>query len=178
MPHLDLEMVDFGIHVADNKTVFKKVMVRNTGRTPATYQIHYKGGHPITFSPQSAVVQPNSSLSVEVSLLTSSLMLIDDVATYVHREPISEGKRTKNLLVDLCRLEACHETHEIKLRGKIMNRRLCLLHPENDEELRKLNFGSCYYGCDLTAVAALYNDSPEPVAYSALIDDSKQSVNT
>ena len=59
-----------------------------------------------------------------------------------------------------------------------MNRRLCLLHPENDEELRKLNFGSCYYGCDLTAVAILYNDSPEPVAYSALIDDSKQSVNT
>lgn len=57
-----------------------------------------------------------------------------------------------------------------------MNRRLCLLHPKTNEELQKLNFGSCYYGCDLTALAILYNDSPESVAYSALIDDSKPSV--
>jgi hypothetical protein len=57
-----------------------------------------------------------------------------------------------------------------------MNRRLCLLHPKSDEELQKLNFGSCYYGCDLTALAILYNDSPESVAYSALIDDSKPTV--
>ena len=57
-----------------------------------------------------------------------------------------------------------------------MNRRLCLIHPKTNEELRKLNFGSCYYGCDLTALAILYNDSPEAVAYSALIDDSKPTV--
>ncbi len=57
-----------------------------------------------------------------------------------------------------------------------MNRRLCLLHPKSEEELQKLNFGSCYYGCDLTALAILYNDSPEAVAYSALIDDSKPTV--
>ncbi|CAF0728757.1 unnamed protein product [Adineta steineri] len=145
------DMVDFGIHVADNKTVYRKISVRNTGSTPASYKITYKGKHPITFAPQTATVQPNSSVSVEISLLTSALMVIDDIAT----------------------LEACHKTHEIKLKGNIMNRRLCLLHPENQEELQKLNFGSCYYGCDLTALAVLYNDSPESVAYSALIDDSK-----
>jgi hypothetical protein len=76
----------------------------------------------------------------------------------------------------LNRLDACHKIHEIKLKGKIMNRRLCLLHPKNEEQLQKLNFGSCYYGCDLTALAILYNDSPESVAYSALIDDSKPTV--
>jgi len=76
----------------------------------------------------------------------------------------------------LNRLDACHKSHEIKLKGRIMNRRLCLLHPKNEEELQKLNFGSCYYGCDLTALAILYNDSPESVAYSALIDDSKPIV--
>ncbi len=80
------------------------------------------------------------------------------------------------MLFNLIRLDACHKTHEIKLKGKIMNRRLCLLHPKSDEELQKLNFGSCYYGCDLTALAILYNDSPESVAYSALIDDSKPTV--
>jgi hypothetical protein len=62
-------MVDFGIHVADNKTVYKKLTVRNTGNTPAPYEIVYKGEHPIAFTPQSAVVQANSSISVEVRLI-------------------------------------------------------------------------------------------------------------
>ena len=64
-----LDMVDFGVHVADNKTVYKMLTVRNTGSTPAPYRIDYKGDHPIGFSPQSAVVQPNSSISVEVMLI-------------------------------------------------------------------------------------------------------------
>ncbi len=81
-----------------------------------------------------------------------------------------------NLPFYFIRLQARHQSHEIKLKGKIMNRRLCLLHPDNEEELQKLNFGSCYYGCDLTALAILYNDSPESIAYSALIDDSKLTV--
>ncbi|CAF2209937.1 unnamed protein product [Rotaria magnacalcarata] len=147
------ELVDFGVHVADNKTVYKKILVRNIGSTPAPYRIEYKGEHPIGITPLSAMVPPNSSIPVEVSLLTSSITDINDIAT----------------------LDACHRTHTIKLIGKIMNRRLCLLHPKSDEELQKLNFGSCYYGCDLTALAILYNDSPESVAYSALIDDSKPS---
>jgi hypothetical protein len=85
-------------------------------------------------------------------------------------------RKKKFCLFHLNRLDACHKSHEIKLKGRIMNRRLCLLHPKNEEELQKLNFGSCFYGCDLTALAILYNDSPESVAYSALIDDSKPTV--
>ena len=60
------DFVDFGIHVADNKTVYKTITVRNTGSTPASYRIDYKGEHPIGFSPQSAKVQPNSAIAVEV----------------------------------------------------------------------------------------------------------------
>ena len=63
-------MVDFGIHVADNKTVYKNITVRNTGSTPATYKIDYKGNHPIAFAPQSVVVQPHSSISVEVRFIS------------------------------------------------------------------------------------------------------------
>ena len=61
--------IDFGIHVSDNKTVYKTIIVKNTGSTPAPYRIDYQGKHPIGFSPQSAVVQPNSSISVEVILI-------------------------------------------------------------------------------------------------------------
>jgi hypothetical protein len=61
-----LEFVDFGVHVADNKTIYKRITVRNTGSTPAPYRIDYKGEHPIVFAPESAIVQPNSSVSVEV----------------------------------------------------------------------------------------------------------------
>jgi hypothetical protein len=61
-----LEFVDFGVHVADNKTIYKRITVKNTGSTPAPYRIEYKGEHPIEFAPESAIVQPNSSVSVEV----------------------------------------------------------------------------------------------------------------
>ena len=63
-----LDMIDFGIHVADNKTVYKTITVRNTGTTPTPYKIEYKGGNPIEFMPQSAVVQPRSSINVEVRI--------------------------------------------------------------------------------------------------------------
>jgi hypothetical protein len=76
----------------------------------------------------------------------------------------------------MIRLSAGQQQYEIKLLGEIMTRRLCLIHPATNDELKKLNFGSCFYGCDLTALAILYNDSPESVAYSALIDDSKATV--
>jgi hypothetical protein len=62
-------LVDFGVHVADNKTVYKTITVRNTGSTSAPYRIDYKGEHPIGFSPQSAVVQAHSSVAVEVILI-------------------------------------------------------------------------------------------------------------
>lgn len=61
-----LGCVDFGVHVADNKTVYKTITVKNSGSTPAPYKIDYKGKYPISFSPQSAVVQPNSTVPVEV----------------------------------------------------------------------------------------------------------------
>lgn len=63
-------MVDFGVHVADNKTVYKTITVRNTGTTPAPYKIEYKGPNPIGFMPQTAVVQPRSSVNVEVRRVT------------------------------------------------------------------------------------------------------------
>ncbi len=74
------DFVDFGIHVADNKTVYKKITVRNSGSTPAPYRIEYKGEHPIGFSPQSAMVQPNSAISVEVKI--SSIKIIVKTKSY------------------------------------------------------------------------------------------------
>lgn len=91
--------MDFGIHVADNKTIYKTITVTNSGSTPAPYRIDYRGEHPIGFSPQSAMVQPNSAVVVEVhsnhhprislsffilfqvSLLTASTALVNDIAT-------------------------------------------------------------------------------------------------
>lgn len=99
MPFVFSDMVEFGIHVADNKTVFKKIVIRNVGCTPVTYRIGYKGEHPIAFTPQSAVVQPNSSLSVEVALLTSKLMYIDDIATYARLHPLLSRSRRVRLFV-------------------------------------------------------------------------------
>jgi hypothetical protein len=67
--------VEFGVHVNDNKTVYKKIVVRNSGSAPASYKINYHGEHAIGFTPQSAVVDANASVDVEVTF--AKIHLVD-----------------------------------------------------------------------------------------------------
>lgn len=76
---MSLELVDFGVHVADNKTVYKKIVVKNTGSTPAPYRIDYRGANPIGFSPHSALIQPNSSITVDVRFIKITIIFHDKI---------------------------------------------------------------------------------------------------
>jgi hypothetical protein len=42
---------------------------------------------------------------------------------------------------------------------------------EQPQQIKKIDFGSCYYGCNLTSVAILYNASPERVDYVVLLEE-------
>ena len=42
---------------------------------------------------------------------------------------------------------------------------------EESQQIQKIDFGSCYYGCNLTSVAILYNASPEKVDYVVLLEE-------
>lgn len=52
-----------------------------------------------------------------------------------------------------------------------MKRELILLDSNNFQPINKLDFGSCYYGCNLLNMAILFNSSPERVDYVILLEE-------
>lgn len=52
-----------------------------------------------------------------------------------------------------------------------MKRELVLLDPSSNKTINKLDFGSCYYGCNLLNMAILFNSSPERVDYVILLEE-------
>ena len=65
------EVVDFGLLSASNKTVSKKLSIRNVGALNAHYSISYKGDAAITFFPSKDVIPPNSEIQVRADLFTN-----------------------------------------------------------------------------------------------------------
>lgn len=68
-------------------------------------------------------------------------------------------------------MQGSKEPSEFKIVANVMKRELVLLDSENNQPIQKINFGSCYYGCNLTSVAILYNASPEKVDYVILLEE-------
>ena len=55
-----------------------------------------------------------------------------------------------------------------------MEKQLILLDSESGEPMQRIDFGSCYYGCNLTNLGVLYNSSPETVDYVILLEENGQ----
>ena len=71
-------------------------------------------------------------------------------------------------------LQGAKEPGVFRILANIMQKQLVLFSAEphrQGEQLRKIDFGSCYYGCNLTSVAILYNASPEKVDYVVLLEE-------
>ena len=61
---------------------------------------------------------------------------------------------------------------EFNLKANILKRELILLDCETNELIQKIEFGSCYYGCNLTNLAYLYNASSDRVDYVILLEEN------
>lgn len=59
-----------------------------------------------------------------------------------------------------------------KVLANVMEKRLILFDSEKNEPINRIDFGSCYYGCNLTNLAILYNSSPEKVDYVILLEEN------
>lgn len=53
-----------------------------------------------------------------------------------------------------------------------MKRELVLLDSNTSQPIKKLDFGSCYYGCNLLGLAILYNASPDSVDYVIVLEEN------
>ena len=61
---------------------------------------------------------------------------------------------------------------EFKIKANILKRELILLDCETNKPIEKIDFGSCYYGCNLTNLAYLYNSSSDRVDYVILLEEN------
>lgn len=52
-----------------------------------------------------------------------------------------------------------------------MKKTLELLSPGGNAKVERIDFGSCYYGCNLTNLSILYNNSPEPIKYAMILEE-------
>ena len=71
-------------------------------------------------------------------------------------------------------MQGAKEPGVFRILANIMQKQLVLFSADphrQGEQLRKIDFGSCYYGCNLTSVAILYNASPEKVDYVVLLEE-------
>ncbi|XP_036357875.1 cilia- and flagella-associated protein 47-like isoform X1 [Octopus sinensis] len=50
--------------------------------------------------------------------------------------------------------------------------------PETEKIMEKIQFGYCYYGCDLIQFATLYNNSPIPAKFVAVVDEKADGEET
>ncbi len=58
-----------------------------------------------------------------------------------------------------------------KVKANIIEKELILLDSETNKPIKRIDFGSCYYGCNLTSLAILFNSSPEKVDYVILLEE-------
>jgi hypothetical protein len=80
----------------------------------------------------------------------------------------SAGKVEEKIRLNIKDLK---EHKEFKVIANIMKRELVLLDFETQQPIQKIDFGSCYYGCNLTNLVVLYNSSPEKVDYVILLEE-------
>jgi hypothetical protein len=59
---------------------------------------------------------------------------------------------------------------EFKVTANIMEKKL-ILYNTDLKPISRIDFGSCYYGCNLTSVAILENASPDQVDYVILLEE-------
>jgi len=62
------------------------------------------------------------------------------------------------------------------VNAKIMEKQLLLLDAQTGQSLQRIDFGSCYYGCNLTSLGILFNSSPEKVEYVILLEEKGPGV--
>jgi hypothetical protein len=69
------------------------------------------------------------------------------------------------------KLKGTNKSLGFKILANVMEKQLILLNSETHHPIQRINFGSCYYGCNLTNVAILFNSSPEKVEYVILLEE-------
>ena len=59
----------------------------------------------------------------------------------------------------------------LHIKGEVVQGDLLLLAGESHEPVDCIHFGAAYYGTDRTESAILFNNSPDPISFVAVLND-------
>lgn len=62
----------------------------------------------------------------------------------------------------------------LRVCGQVVEGGLQLLSHQEQDSINRIDFGSSYYGSDKTESAILFNNSPEPVCFVAILDEGAE----
>ncbi|XP_058391604.1 cilia- and flagella-associated protein 47 [Diceros bicornis minor] len=153
IPSCQLEVeseVDFGTLVASSKVYSKEINIINRGRVPGVFKTEYQGQLPIVIFPTTGIVKPKSSMVVKVDFCADQPRIVNEVAK------VSLQDRPDILL---------------SIKAHVVEQIIELLNMNNDKKLECIHFGSLFFGTSKIEHALLYNNSPEPINWVAIIQD-------
>ncbi|XP_045850701.1 cilia- and flagella-associated protein 47 [Meles meles] len=153
IPSCQLEIeseVNFGTLVADSKVYCKEINIINRGRAPGTFKAEYQGQLPIVIFPSNGIVEPKSSVIVKVDFCADQPRIVNEGAI------VSLQGRPDVLL---------------SVKAHVVEQIIELLNMSNDRKLECIHFGSVFFGTSKIEHALLYNNSPEPINWVAIMQN-------
>ncbi|EPY73469.1 hypothetical protein CB1_006500002 [Camelus ferus] len=153
IPSCQLEIeseVNFGILVANNKVHCKEINIVNHGTVPGMFKTEYQGQLPIVFFPNNGIVQPKSSMVIKVDFCADQPIIVNEVAK------VSLQDRPDVFL---------------NIKAHVVEQIIELLNMSNGAKLKCIRFGSVFFGASKIEQALLYNNSPEPINWVAIMQD-------
>uniref|UniRef100_A0AAA9SCT4 Calponin-homology (CH) domain-containing protein n=1 Tax=Bos taurus TaxID=9913 RepID=A0AAA9SCT4_BOVIN len=153
IPSCQLEIepeVNFGTLVASSKVYCKEINIINHGSVPGIFKTEYQGQLSIVIFPTSGVVQPKSSVVIKVDFCADQPIVVNELAK------VSLQDRPDVFL---------------NIRAHVVEQIIELLNINNDKKLECISFGSVFFGTSKIERALLYNNSPEPINWVAIMQD-------
>uniref|UniRef100_A0A7N5JXY1 Cilia and flagella associated protein 47 n=1 Tax=Ailuropoda melanoleuca TaxID=9646 RepID=A0A7N5JXY1_AILME len=153
IPSCQLEIeseVNFGTLVADSKVYCKEINIINRGRAPGTFKAEYQGQLPIVIFPSNGIVEPQSLVIVKVDFCADQPRIVNEVA-----KVSLEG----------------HPDILLSVKAHVVEQIIELLNMSNDKKLECIHFGSVFFGTSKIEHALLYNNSPEPINWVAIMQN-------
>nr|KAF6320456.1 cilia and flagella associated protein 47 [Pipistrellus kuhlii] len=142
--------VDFGTLVANSKVYSKEVKIINRGKAAGKFAALYQGQFPIVIFPTNGIVEPMSSKIIKVDFCADQPSLVNEVA-----KVSLQG----------------HPDIFLNIRVRVVEQILELLNLSGNQKVECIHFGSAFFGTSKIEHALLYNNSPEPINWVAIIQN-------
>ncbi|XP_032955842.1 cilia- and flagella-associated protein 47 [Rhinolophus ferrumequinum] len=153
IPTCQLEIeseVNFGTLVSNSKVHCKEISIRNHGKAPGKFTTEYQGQLPIVISPSNGIVKPMSSTIIKVDFCADQPRVVKEVAK------VSLQDRPDTFL-------------NIKVR--VVEQIIELLSMSGNKKVECIHFGSTFFGTSKLERAVLYNNSPAPINWVAVMQN-------